>query len=205
MKSVGDILRRAREKQKKSLSNLAETTHIRPDYIEAIERNDFYILPSHASLFGFVDTLARELGIDAKMLVSIARRDAGTVDVQPIRSIPLPFIRRIHMTPALACLIASLVVFAGYAGWSIVSLRSAPALTITMPKDGTAVSSPVIVRGNTLPDASLEIDTQSVATSTDGSFVYEIDLPTGPHSITAIAKNRYGAETIKQISVQVEK
>lgn len=61
---TGAQIRAAREAWGLSADIVAKRTRIRPQYIAAIEAEDFSALPPRVFARGFVMTLARELGID---------------------------------------------------------------------------------------------------------------------------------------------
>lgn len=61
---TGEQMRAAREGWGLSVEAIARRTRIRPQYVAAIEAEDFHALPTRVFARGFVMTLARELGID---------------------------------------------------------------------------------------------------------------------------------------------
>lgn len=208
MKTVGEVLKKEREKQHKTLLEISKATCISVQYLQALEENNFYVLPSPVSAQGFLTSYAEELHIPTATILALLRRDFEMKDrtIVPVTTISvIPKHRQQkHILLAVAVFLTMLGVFVGYGVWSYQRLRQPPSLTITAPQDGSTVRSPVIVRGNTLSDAVVQIDTQPVAVSQDGEFVFEEDLLGGTHTITIVAKNRQGAQSIKQITLQVE-
>lgn len=67
---IGQELHRARQGQNISLEQVAEETHIRLHYLEALERGDFNVLPSEAHVRGFLRAYAEYLGIASQPLLS---------------------------------------------------------------------------------------------------------------------------------------
>jgi len=61
---TGEQMRAVREGWGMTVDALARRTRIRPQYIAAIEGEDFAALPQRVFARGFVMTLARELGLD---------------------------------------------------------------------------------------------------------------------------------------------
>lgn len=61
--SLGEKLRRAREEQGISISEIAEQTRISPHYLESIEKDDFKILPGGIFNKGFIKAFARYVGV----------------------------------------------------------------------------------------------------------------------------------------------
>jgi cytoskeleton protein RodZ len=67
--TVGEDLSRARQKKGKELTAVWRVLKIRPEYLVAIERSDFEVLPDRAHTIGFVRSYAAYLGLDAKEVV----------------------------------------------------------------------------------------------------------------------------------------
>ena len=67
---IGQELHRARQGQNISLEQVAEETHIRLHYLEALERGDFNRLPSEAHVRGFLRSYAEYLDIASQPLLS---------------------------------------------------------------------------------------------------------------------------------------
>ncbi len=68
--SIGQQLRQARQERKLSLLQVAQATHIRQHYLEAMEAGDFAHLPSKAQARGFLRAYASYIGLDANVLLS---------------------------------------------------------------------------------------------------------------------------------------
>lgn len=75
--SAGAHLKAVREASGLSLEEIAERTHIKAPFIDAIETMNLSALPSRAFAIGFVKGYAESLGLDAKALVSRFKEDAG--------------------------------------------------------------------------------------------------------------------------------
>jgi cytoskeletal protein RodZ len=75
MRSVGEILRTAREKRKIKLSEVAETTKIKREFLEAIESDQFQKISSEVAAKGFIRNYAEFLGLSSQAALSVFRRD----------------------------------------------------------------------------------------------------------------------------------
>ncbi len=64
--SVGSYLRQERERRNISLESVAKVTRITLQNLEALERDDFRLLPAPVFTRGFLRTYAAYLGIDPK-------------------------------------------------------------------------------------------------------------------------------------------
>ncbi|MFZ5631747.1 MAG: helix-turn-helix domain-containing protein [Bacillota bacterium] len=67
---IGNTLKAARESRGISLENVEEHTKIRRKYLEALENENFEILPGRVYIKGFIKNYARFLGLNANALVS---------------------------------------------------------------------------------------------------------------------------------------
>jgi cytoskeletal protein RodZ len=71
---IGNQLRRAREAQELTLEQVAESTHIRIHYLQAMEAGDFDSFPSQAQARGFLRGYADHLKLEAKPLLDILEK-----------------------------------------------------------------------------------------------------------------------------------
>lgn len=69
-RSVGETLRHAREDQNLTLSQVAQTLHIRTRFLELLEANDIKALPSLTQSRGFLRLYAEYLGLDPQPLLA---------------------------------------------------------------------------------------------------------------------------------------
>ncbi len=84
--TIGDKLKRAREARQLTLEQVAQTTRIRPRYLEALERGDLSAIPSNAQARGFLRIYAEFLGLDSNSLVPVRPAEpepASSLDVEP--------------------------------------------------------------------------------------------------------------------------
>lgn len=80
---IGRELLQARLEQDIPLAQAAEETHIRPHYLEAMEKGDFSQLPSKAHERGFLRAYAEYLGLTIEtLLIELDEPDAGLVKVE---------------------------------------------------------------------------------------------------------------------------
>ena len=74
MFEIGTTLREARVRRKLTLQQVEEDTKIRVKYIQAMENEDFDVMPAPAYVKGFLQTYATYLGLDpASSSTSTAR------------------------------------------------------------------------------------------------------------------------------------
>lgn len=78
MASPGEQLRAAREERELTLEDVHTATHIRVEYLEALEQNEHAALPDDVVARGFIRNYARYLGLDPQPLV----REYGFEEVE---------------------------------------------------------------------------------------------------------------------------
>jgi cytoskeleton protein RodZ len=88
MRTIGEILREAREKRELSLDEVALLTKVRVKYLAAIEADHFDALPSKVQKKGFVRTYARVLELDPAPLLAQLRDVLDEDELLPEEVIP---------------------------------------------------------------------------------------------------------------------
>jgi hypothetical protein len=71
---IGEVLKRARSRQKVDIQTVEEQTKIRTKYLRALENEEWEVLPGHPYAKGFLRTYAQFLGLDGDALVDEYRR-----------------------------------------------------------------------------------------------------------------------------------
>lgn len=75
-KSVGEVLRAARESRDWSFAELQRMTKIQAKYLQALEYNDFEFIPDEAYTKSFIKRYAEALELDADVLVDAYERNS---------------------------------------------------------------------------------------------------------------------------------
>lgn len=84
MFEIGSTLREARVRRKLTLQQVAEDTKIRVKYLQALENEDFDLIPAPAYVKGFLRTYATYLGIDPQIILDEYRlRFVPGVEIDP--------------------------------------------------------------------------------------------------------------------------
>jgi len=211
MQTLGELLRNARQKARYTLEDLAATSHIKLEYLEALEDNDFDALPAATFVKAYIRNYARVFEIDEKPLFAILRRDyEESVKGQLIRRELLqPHLKRkAFYSPVQLVFLAAVTVFLvffSYAAWQWYQLSRPPMLFLTSPMENEVVSARVLLHGGTRPDAVLTINAMPVSLQPDGSFSTELYLPQeGINTVTLRATDQNGKSTILQRNLKVE-
>lgn len=196
MRTVGEILRKARLEKKLSLEDVGNTTKITISYLEAIEANDFKQLPASAFTKGFLQNYAKVVDLNPHHVLAIFRRDYDQDDrgmIVPRSLAEAPRKSFSLMTPraswmGLSILIGLFVV--GFFARQIWLFQSAPTLELLEPGEQAQVSSPVMVTGQTQSHAQVTINNRSVAVDDAGTFEARIPLTLGEHTLIVSATSR---------------
>ncbi|HAI52406.1 MAG: helix-turn-helix domain-containing protein [Limnochordia bacterium] len=76
MMGVGSLLEKARVEQGLTIEELAERTKIRPQFLQAIEEEQYHLLPDQAYVRPFIRTYARALGVEDQLQVEVEPRES---------------------------------------------------------------------------------------------------------------------------------
>src|SRR4030042_4973676 len=79
MKTVGSILKEARAAKNITLNQAETATKIRLKFLQAIESDDYTVLPSLSYAKGFVKNYSEYLGLDSDMVLAFFRRQTAEV------------------------------------------------------------------------------------------------------------------------------
>lgn len=209
--TIGDLLRSAREKKHFTLEDLAKDTHIKLEYLVALEENDFDALPAATFVKAYIRNYARLFELDEKPLFAILRRDfEESVRGQLIpREFLYPQLKKKTLWSPVRLVLFSVItvflVFFSYAAWQWYQLSRPPALMLNSPAENEEVSSRVVLRGDTEVEAVLTVNSLPVALREDGSFETELYLPQeGVNTITIKASDKNGKTSVLQRSVRVK-
>jgi cytoskeleton protein RodZ len=80
--SIGTQLRQARDAQSLSLDQVAQATHIRLHYLEALESDQFELLPSAAQCRGFLRAYGDYLKLNSSELIGALEKDSTISQLQ---------------------------------------------------------------------------------------------------------------------------
>ncbi len=204
METVGEILKKNREKKKKSLQQVERSTKIPQKTLKSLESNNFSTLPSLPYIKGFIRIYSQYLELDPDKLVAIFRRDWKKVEEKSF--IPSGFFRNFsskfwspHTAKILLVFLLSSIFFV-YIGIQLNNFFSTPKLKLSEPESGIVIDEKqVVVKGNTEPENSVYINDQLINVQEDGSFTYTLKLFPGENDILIRAVNRHNkVQTIKR-------
>lgn len=208
MKTVGQILKDAREKKNIGLGEAEKATKIRKKILSCLEASDWGNLPSPTFVKGLLRNYGQFLGLDTKSLLAFFRREYEEPKVQKTLLAAQVKAPRFRFTPqvittvifVLVFFVATIYLFSQYR-----SFTAAPLLEITEPNNNTKVETlDVSVVGKTYPDATLKINGQKVQLSPGGTFSVAVSLVEGINTVVVTAENRFGKISTQKRTVVVE-
>ncbi len=200
MRTVGQILKEAREAKLYSLEDVEKHIKIRRELLEALEQNDYSKLPPPTFIQGFIKNYGKFLGLDANKLLAVFRRDFESKKHPPVVmesfSNPLGKSSRFRLTPSrviAGIVVLIILLFFGYLWFEYRQFVGAPDLVVTSPQDQQTVEIPtVVVNGKTDSEAKVAINSQDVGTDKDGSFHEELKLSSSTNKIIITSTGKFG-------------
>lgn len=161
MFEIGTTLRDARVRRDISLQQAEDDTKIRVKYIQAMENEDFDILPAGTYVKGFLRTYAEYLDLDAQLLIDEYNDRFGNGEhrehiIQPpprtAKAETAPKARRKHQTNYILVAILAVVIIAvlAYLGWGNASSQQ-PTLVTTTETEATTPAATATTPAETAP------------------------------------------------------
>ncbi|MBW7944171.1 helix-turn-helix domain-containing protein [Patescibacteria group bacterium] len=210
-KTIGELLATERQKRGLTIAQVVDATKIQPNYLTALEQNQFEKLPAATFVKGFIKSLADFYGQDPLPLLATLRRDfkesAGG------KLVPREFIRPVLKKQQIWTPLTMTFLFLGvifltlisYVAVQWYSFQKPPLLDLTTPEENQVVGERVKVTGKTLPDAIVSVNAQPVSLYPDGRFETEVLLPKeGTHIITIESVDRRGKKSVIQRIIRVK-
>ncbi len=87
MATVGEELRRERTRKGLTIKDAEQVLHIRGAYLEAIEEDNYKVIPGAVYAKGFIRNYANFLGLDGQALVNTFKQSVGEDIVYPVRRV----------------------------------------------------------------------------------------------------------------------
>jgi hypothetical protein len=206
MKTIGQTIREARTKKEYSYEKLEEITKIKLIFIEAVEKENWKILPAFPTVLGFVKSISSALNIDEKVAVAVLKRDfpPDKTSLNPKPDLP----RKPSWSPKLTFAIGLGVIVCGILGYLVfqyIQFKSPPRIEVTSPIDGQVVrGDSVLVFGSADIDAKITVDNQPVLVDDEGNFSVNIDIIPTTSKIIIKATSRSGKETVVERKIELQ-
>ncbi len=204
MKTVGQILKTAREEKNFSLEQLSSLTKIDVKYIAALESDAYDRLPSETFAKGFIRNLSLRLDKKPDELVAVFRRDyrqPQDKNKQPKRRQHFSFS---FFNSQFAFFGLAILVFFVYLGFQFRVILTPPKLEVQRPVPNSVLVSPLEIEGITSVDSVIKINEDTRA-KPDGSghFLVRFTLPIGETTITIQSTNRFGRSSVIKVPITI--
>jgi len=206
MKTIGQILKSARERKRYSLKKLEELTRIKKDFIESIEQEQWRNLPPFPTILGFVKSISATLDVDSTMAVAVLKRDYPPKKeaINPKPDVSSKFVWSPKLTFAIGVGVTAIVIL-GYLFFQYSKFISPPSLSVVSPKDSEVVDKDfVLVEGRADSDAKVVANNQPLITDQDGKFSVELAVSPETKEIIIKAISRSGKETVISRKIEVK-
>ncbi|WP_292018738.1 helix-turn-helix domain-containing protein [Megasphaera sp. UBA4382] len=95
MSSIGRVLQQEREQQGRTLKEVSDAVNIKEGYLDALEKEDFDVIPGAVFVKGFIRTYAEYLGLDGAGLVTAYKEEV-------LARKPRPEVRPVAQSPERA-------------------------------------------------------------------------------------------------------
>lgn len=212
VKTVGKLLKEAREAQFYKLEDVERHTKIRKELIQALEEDNYAKLPPTTFIQGFIKNYSKFLELDSDKMLAIFRRDYEARKHPPrvLESFKSPLEKpswRISPQQVITGIIAVLVLtFFGYLWIQYHQYVGSPILEVTSPIEQQSVEIPqVTVEGDTDREAKVTVNNQQITVDNTGHFKEEVKLSSSNNSVEITATSKFGKSTTIKRTVFVKK
>ena len=211
MKTVGEILQKARTEKNLEYEDVEKKTRIRKKFLEAIEENDWDKLPSPTYIKGFIRNYSSFLGLKSEEMVAIFRRQytqneqAKVIPADLAEPIDEPILKITPQRIVLLSTIIFIVVFIGYLISAYRSFTGAPTLTVTTPREGEVFNkNSVVITGSADRESQVYINNQRINIDDEGGFRQEVILDPGVNTLTIEAQSKIGKKATVKRTIDVQ-
>lgn len=203
--TLGQIFKRYRESEGLKIAQVEKDIKISHRMIEALENDDYRILPDELYVKNIIKAYARYLALDYNRLLSLYEASKGknhspeTVYSKPVKVIITP--QRVRNL----IIIAAVLILLGYLGWQLNQVFQPPILTIYQPaKDLVTTQNYIDITGITEKEARVFINEKEVYIDYNGEFKATLDLQKGLNliKISAVKKRSAQNTVYREILVQ---
>lgn len=206
--TIGERLAANRKAEKIELEEAARATGIRKDYLQAMEENNFEVLPGGLYKESFLKKYCEFLLLDWKKIkkdfssLSGGREEKFDFSPQKIRKRDMLSFPRIFKNLIVGVMISAFFI---YIGFYLKTSLSAPEIEIIEPADDLITGGNSIeVIGKTDTKSQITINGRQVLSNEGGLFKETVDLKKGVNIITISAQKKHGPKKIIEKQILVE-
>lgn len=133
--TVGRLLRQTRNTHGQTIEGISQLLRIRKIYLEAIENDDYDVLPGGPYGLGFVKSYAEHLGLDGKEILRRYREESNAPAAKTDLTFPKP-VQESRVPGGAILLIAALLAVGAYGGWYYMSSQGKTIADLVQPLPG---------------------------------------------------------------------
>ena len=208
--SLAEILKMARKRQDLSLTQIELETRIRPQYITALENQNYDELPADIYLQQILNTYCDYLGLDYGLIYKIFLKErrqftrtqrsvfssrsteeelASRNFIEPVKS---SFLSLSPKTLVFSMTLVLVLLVTSYVGNLYLNYVASPDLELSEPRDMVTVDGDsVLVSGRTDAGAQVTINGSTLPTDEAGNFSVSVDLKQdGNNDIQIVATSK---------------
>jgi cytoskeletal protein RodZ len=209
VQTLGEKLSRARKRKGVDLIEAELATKIRAKYLEALENEDFDLLPNDIYVKGFLSTYSRYLGLDPDKIQGLYAQLRSTSKESTDENFVTGRVvkeKTLIVTPKLVILSLGVLFCISaviYIVFQVMSFASVPKLEVFSPsKDSVVEEEAVKVSGKTDIGVELKVNKEPIAVSSNGDFEREVTLQKGLNTIVITATNKANKEASQVFIVE---
>ncbi len=200
MLSVGDILRREREKKGLTFKQIEKEIRVREKFLQAIEKNEWQLFSSRVYISGIIKNYSQFLGLDYKKMLAFFRREYERKEETGFkervsRTYLTSDTKQIFFRGIIFIFIIVLIYFA----YQIALYILPPKIIIISPKEAVFkhVDS-VKISGKTEKEAVITIFGDRIYQDKNGVFEYSFPLQKGKNELVIEVTGANGKKSVSK-------
>lgn len=204
MLTVGEILRKEREKQNITLEQVEKKINVRRKFLQAVEDNDWTLFASKIYIIGVLKNYARVLGLPHDKVIAFFRREYGKKETVGFKTkVSSSFLNSDSKFVLWGIVAAIFLTFAVYFGYQLTLYFSPPKITILEPTNTRFRKvTGVEVKAKADRESQIMIFGNRVYQNKDGVFTYHYPLKKGTNEFVVEVVGPNGKKTVlKQIYI----
>lgn len=200
MISVGEILKKEREKKQLIISDIAEKIRVREKFLLAVEQNDWNKFSSKVYITGLIKNYSAFLGLDSARTLALFRRDYERVEeVKFKKKVSSQYLTPETRRAVFLGVVFIFISFFLYFGYQLKLYFSPPKIMLISPKSNVILRDDKIkIMGKTDKDAAITILGDRVFQNRDGVFEYILPLKEGKNELIIEIVGANGRKTISK-------
>lgn len=211
MRTIGEILKRARAEKKLTFEEIEAHLRIRKKFLMALEENSWDKLPSLPYIKGFLKNYSSFLGLKPDEMLAIFRRQFRQQERQGLlpegvtEPLNQSFFRYTPKTISILIIVFFILFFSGYLFYQYRNITSPPPLDVISPKEGQIFSSErIAVTGITNSDAVVLINNQKIAVNDNGRFSTTLTLSPGTNIVVIESVSKYNRKSSVKRTIRIQ-